>query len=319
MTTFLKVFTLFAVFGMMANVGHSYPPCPNVEAISKRITEYFVYRDPTLAAGLIRMLFHDCIVRGCDASVLLDPTPSNNATEKTATPNLTLRGYEVVNAVKAALEKECPGKISCADVLSLVARDAIVAIKGPYWFVNLGRKDGKISLATDALRDIPSPFSNITTLIKNFAAVGLTPKDLTVLSGAHTIGIGHCNIIQRRLYNFTGKEDTDPKIAPGYATFLKSKCPQRVGDLISVVPMDAYTPKAFDVKYFTTVSQKAGLFSSDAALLDDSSTKSYLLSQVYSGGATFGKDFAVSMTKLIKIGGTQGEIRKTCGAVNSYY
>ena len=36
--------------------------CPKVESISKRITKEFVAKDPTLAAGLIRMDFHDCIV-----------------------------------------------------------------------------------------------------------------------------------------------------------------------------------------------------------------------------------------------------------------
>ncbi|KAL9246285.1 hypothetical protein vseg_019841 [Gypsophila vaccaria] len=296
--------------------------CPQVEEISKEITEHFVYNDPTLAPALIRMLFHDCIVRGCDASVLLDPTPSNNETEKDTVPNSTLRGYEVVDAVKAELEKQCPRVVSCADVLSLVARDAIVAIGGPWWYVPLGRKDGRISLASEALANIPSPFSNISTLIQNFAAVGLTPKDLVVLSGAHTIGIGHCFIIRKRLYNFTGNGDTDPTLAPHYAKILKSKCPNTVGDLESFVDMDPKTPMTFDEKYFTIVSKHKGLFQSDAALLDNYGTKSYVEYQAKTKGSTFAKDFAESMTKLIQIGvltGNQGEIRKTCGVVNTYY
>ncbi|KAH9607630.1 hypothetical protein KSS87_014140, partial [Heliosperma pusillum] len=253
-------------------------------------------------------------LQGCDGSVLIDPTPSNNATEKNTVPNSTLRGFEVVDAIKAELEQECPGVVSCADVLSLAARDAIVAINGPWWNVPLGRKDGRISLATEALANIPSPFSNITVLKANFAAVGLTPKDLVVLSAAHTIGIGHCFLIQRRLYNFTGKGDTDPSIDPSYAAELKIKCPKVVGDFKTFVPMDFITPAVFDENYFGIVAGNKGLFQSDAALLNDETTKNYIYTQIYTQGASFlGKDFAESMEKMIQIGiltGDQGEIRK---------
>ncbi|KAK9663999.1 hypothetical protein RND81_14G012400 [Saponaria officinalis] len=319
--TFLKVLIMLAIFGMASAYNNPYQySCPDVEKISKAITEYFVRKNPTFAPGLLRMVFHDCAVRGCDASVLLDPTPSNNATEKIAVPNLTLNGYEVVNAVKAELERRCPGVVSCADVLALTSRDAIVAINGPWWYVPLGRKDGRISLASEAVKFLPSPRANISTLKKNFADIGLSLKDLVVLSGGHTIGIGHCNIIQNRLYNFTGKGDTDPKIEASYAKILKYKCPKRVGDLTTVAAMDAISSKVFDKEYFTTVSQRRGFFESDAALLDDYYTKSYLQSQANSNGATFANDFAASMTKLIQLGfGSQGEVRKTCGAVKSYY
>ncbi|XP_074285020.1 peroxidase 1-like [Silene latifolia] len=321
LSSFMAIFAMFIAITSATGLKTDYYKytCPNVEKISKRITEQYVGHTPNLAPGLLRMNFHDCIVRGCDASLLLDPTPSNNQTEKDAVPNVTLRGFEVVDAIKGALEKECPGVVSCADVLSLAARDAVVTIKGPWWKVPLGRKDGKISLASEALANIPSPFANITTLTQNFAAVGLTKKDLVVLSGAHTIGIGHCFIIQGRLYNFTGKGDTDPTLSPSYAAWLKTRCPKLVGDSKSFVFMDRITPKVFDEKYFTMVTQHRGLFQSDAALLDDSETKTYLESQVTSYGSTFAKDFAESMTKMIEIGvltGSQGQVRKTCGAVN---
>ena len=64
-------------------------------------------------------------LKGCDGSVLLD----DNATftgEKTAFPNAgSLRGFEVVDRIKAKLEEACPGVVSCADLLALAARYAV--------------------------------------------------------------------------------------------------------------------------------------------------------------------------------------------------
>jgi len=63
--------------------------------------------------------------QGCDGSVLLD----DNATftgEKTALPNSgSLRGFEVVDLIKAKLEEACPGIISCADILALASQYAV--------------------------------------------------------------------------------------------------------------------------------------------------------------------------------------------------
>ncbi len=60
-------------------------------------------------------------MQGCDGSVLLEGPD----TEKTASPNLSLRGFEVVDEAKADLEAACPGVVSCADILAFGARDAV--------------------------------------------------------------------------------------------------------------------------------------------------------------------------------------------------
>ncbi|WCJ37589.1 Peroxidase superfamily protein [Euphorbia peplus] len=290
--------------------------CPEAELIVHKTVYKYISRDPTLAAPLLRMHFHDCFVRGCDGSVLLN-SKKKNAAEKEAIPNQTLRGFEVIDAIKAEIEKTCPGVVSCADVLALAARDAVLMIGGPFWKVPTGRRDGRVSIASEALTQLPSPFANITQLKRDFRAKGLSIKDLAVLSGGHTIGIGHCFIISNRLYNFTGNGDTDPSLDPLYAAQLKKKC-KPDGNLKTVVEMDPGSFKTFDQNYYSVVAKRRGLFESDAALLDDYQTRSYVIRQSMFT-STFTRDFAQSMLKLGRVGvltGKRGEIRKHCAFVN---
>ena len=68
--------------------------------------------------------------QGCDGSILLNSTKSTRVgqTEKFSPPNLSLRGFSFIDGIKAAVEKACPGVVSCADILALAARDSVVAI-----------------------------------------------------------------------------------------------------------------------------------------------------------------------------------------------
>lgn len=63
-------------------------------------------------------------LQGCEASILLDST-ANNTAEKAAPPNLSLGGFNVIDAIKTQLEINCPGIVSCADIVALATRDAV--------------------------------------------------------------------------------------------------------------------------------------------------------------------------------------------------
>jgi len=68
------------------------------------------------------------MLQGCDASLLLDSSGSI-ISEKGSNPNRnSARGFEVIDAIKAALERECPSTVSCADILTLAARDSVVLV-----------------------------------------------------------------------------------------------------------------------------------------------------------------------------------------------
>jgi phage-related tail protein len=69
------------------------------------------------------------MLQGCDGSILLDDT-DDMIGEKTAKPNNnSVRGYEVIDTIKSAVNTICLGNVvSCADILAVAARDSIVAV-----------------------------------------------------------------------------------------------------------------------------------------------------------------------------------------------
>ncbi|XP_026408566.1 peroxidase 27-like [Papaver somniferum] len=305
-----------AANGQGLKLGFYSKTCPSAESIIHKTVASYVSYNPTFPAALLRMHFHDCFVRGCDGSVLLNST-STNQTEKAAIPNSSLRGFSIIDAAKAAVEKACPGVVSCADILALSARDSVAMIKGPWWNVPTGRRDGRVSTIADAFIHLPPPFFNVTQLKASFASKGLNAKDLAVLSGGHTIGISACASFSQRLYNFTGKGDSDPSLDSEYVPRLKSKC--KPNDITTTAEMDPGSFKTFDSSYYKLVAKRRGLFTSDATLLDDAETKAYVRSQATNNGPTFFKDFAVSMEKMNAIEvltGNAGEIRKHCAFIN---
>ncbi|KAJ0093481.1 hypothetical protein Patl1_25539 [Pistacia atlantica] len=298
--------------------------CPKAEELVRNITWRQLKARPVLAAKLLRLHFHDCFIRGCDGSILLDAVDNVTKAEKDALAHTTLQGYDEIDEIKTEIEKLCPAVVSCADILALAARDSVSFLPyldydsippfKPLWPVLTGRKDGNISLASEVTgANIPSSFSNFTTLHNLFASKGLDDDDLVALSGAHTIGVARCSLFSNRLYNFTENSDVDPSLNATYAEFLKVQCPPN--NRATTVEFDPNSSSTFDSNYFNILLQNKGLMQSDAALLTDKNAEKKV--EKLQKSKDFFKAFADSMKKMGNIGaGSAGEIRKQCRLVN---
>ncbi|KAF9600560.1 hypothetical protein IFM89_010046, partial [Coptis chinensis] len=293
--------------------------CPDLENTVKYGLWKAIMNDTRIAASLLRLHFHDCIVDGCDASILLEDTATFKG-EKNAGPNRnSVRGFEVIDDIKAEVEKACPSTVSCADILTLAASQAVHLSGGPYWSVPLGRRDGRKASQKAANQQIPSPFESLENITAKFTSKGLDLKDVVVLSGAHTIGFAQCFTFRRRLFNFKGSGNPDPLLDSSILQTLQSICPK--GDAtknVNIAPLDSITIDKFDNVYYKNLMKKTGLLESDQALLGlpkaASMVKDYSLNPYQ-----FADDFAASMVKMGNIGiltEEEGEIRNNCRFVN---
>lgn len=106
--------------------------CPTALTTIRTVIRQAISQERRMAASLIRLHFHDCFVQGCDASILLDDTPSMIGEQNAAPNRNSARGYGVIHKAKTEVEKICPGVVSCADILAVAARDASFAVSTPY-------------------------------------------------------------------------------------------------------------------------------------------------------------------------------------------
>ncbi|KAE8720377.1 Peroxidase 4 [Hibiscus syriacus] len=284
--------------------------CPNLQTIVLNSMQQAVGRERRIGASILRLFFHDCFVNGCDASILLDDTATITGEKNAAANRNSARGFEVIDTIKSNVETACRATVSCADILALAARDGVVLLGGPSWQVALGRRDARTASQSAANSQIPSPFANLPALISSFAAKGLNARDLTALSGGHTIGLARCATFRNRIYN-------DTNIDPNFAATRRARCPATGGDN-NLAPLDSVPSPRFDNNYYRDLVAQRGLLHSDQELFNGGSQDA--LAQTYSNNqATFLADFAAAMVRMGNISpltGTSGEIRRNCRVVN---
>ncbi|CAN1771879.1 Cationic peroxidase 1 [Linum perenne] len=291
--------------------------CPLAVSKIREIVNEAIRNETRMGASLLRLHFHDCFVNGCDGSVLLDDVAPSFIGEKTAPPNdNSLRGYEVIDKIKAAVESLCPGVVSCADILTVAARDAVVALGGPSWQVLLGRKDSTTASFSDALENLPSPFIDFNDLAAAFAQKGFSSREMITLSGAHTVGKARCATYRQRAHGDSNIDSGAATINPNFAAGRRETCFANSGDT-NLASLDS-SPARFDVSYFKNLAAKKGLLHSDQAILAAGPTGD-LVNAYGEDGRKFWIDFGRSMVKMgnIKVlTGKRGQIRVNCRRVN---
>ncbi|KAL8143412.1 hypothetical protein V2J09_016444 [Rumex salicifolius] len=292
--------------------------CPQVQQIVKSVVAKAVAREVRMAASLLRLSFHDCFVQGCDASILLDSRGSI-VSEKGSNPNRnSARGFDVIDEIKSAVERECPGVVSCADILVLASRDSTVLAGGPYWELPLGRKDSVTASLSGSNNQIPAPNNTFGTILNKFQRKGLDLVDLVALSGSHTIGDARCTSFRQRLYNQNGNGKPDYTLNQVYTNQLRGRCPRSGGDQ-NLFSLDYVTPARFDNSYYRNILASKGLLNSDQVLFTKSQQAADLVRLYAADNSAFFDHFAKSMLKMHMISpltGSQGQIRKNCRRLN---
>ncbi|GAV65297.1 peroxidase domain-containing protein [Cephalotus follicularis] len=293
--------------------------CPKAQEIVKSVVAEAVAKETRMAASLLRLSFHDCFVQGCDASLFLDSS-GTIVSEKRSVPNAnSARGFEVIDAIKSALEKECPNTVSCADILAIAARDSTVLAGGPSWEVPLGRRDSTGASLSGSNNNIPAPNNTFQTILTKFKRQGLDLVDLVALSGSHTIGDSRCTSFRQRLYNQSGNGQPDFSLDQSYAAQLRSRCPRSGGDQ-NLFFLDYVSPTKFDNYYYKNILASKGLLNSDEVLFTKNEASRALVQKYAENNEAFIQQFAKSMLKMTSITpltGSRGQIRKNCRKVNS--
>ncbi|WVZ71488.1 hypothetical protein U9M48_020073 [Paspalum notatum var. saurae] len=277
----------------------------DVEATVASVVQQYVSADRGVGAGLIRLHFHDCFVKGCDGSVLLDASPGNPDPEKASPSNGGLRGLDVIQDAKRRLESACPGTVSCADILAFAARDAcnILSAGAVNYGVPSGRRDGLASAASDASQGLPPPTAQLDRLTELFTGKGFTADELVTLSGAHSVGRAHCASFARRIRpNVSATMDAE------FGARLQRQCPADDGAV--AVDQDQATPADLDNRYYENVLAGKVLFDSDWALVSDNSTRQMVADNA-ADQARWAAKFIDAMRKmgaLDVLTGDQGEL-----------
>ncbi|PWZ44697.1 Peroxidase 2 [Zea mays] len=323
--------------GAGLKLGYYKKTCPGVENVVKYHVAKAIKANRGAGAALVRLIFHDCFVRGCDASVLLDPTPANPETEKTAPINIGLAAFEVIDEIKAALEERCPGTVSCADIVVYAARDASSLLSNGHvhFAAPAGRLDGVVSRAADAQRDLPDSTFTVSELIRNFRRKNFTVEELVILSGAHAVGVGHCSSFRARL------SAPPAQIVPAYRNLLSGKCAAAAGgadDPVVANNVRDEDPRAvaaafpsflgklrkardfLDNSYYHNNLARIVTFNSDWQLLTEKEALGHV-KEYAENGTLWDEDFSDALLKLSRLPmppHSKGEIRKTCRWVNRH-
>ncbi|PKI34242.1 hypothetical protein CRG98_045375, partial [Punica granatum] len=98
--------------------------------------------------------------------------------------SLARDGFDTVIKDEAVVDNnpQCQNKVSYADILALAKRDVISLAGGPFYHVELGRRDGRISTKASVEHRISLPTFDLVQLNTSFDGYGLSQIDMIALS-----------------------------------------------------------------------------------------------------------------------------------------
>ncbi|KAL6873678.1 hypothetical protein ACP4OV_013760 [Aristida adscensionis] len=278
--------------------------CPNLETIVRSSVRQSMAQSPISAPAALRLFFHDCAVRGCDASIMIVNSNGDDEWRNTDNQSLKPEGFQTILNAKAAVDSDpqCRYKVSCADILALAAREAVSQSGGPNYQVELGRFDGRVSTRDSVV--LPHANFNLDQLVAFFSGLNLSQTDMIALSGGHTIGAADCPFFQYRI----GEASMDASLA----SQLRGTCGSNPNGFAF---LDGQTPVGFDGAFYRGLQGGRGLLGSDQVLYADPRSRA-TVDAYASNQAAFFAAFVAAITKLGRVGvktaATGGEIRRDC-------
>ncbi|KAK6154645.1 hypothetical protein DH2020_008893 [Rehmannia glutinosa] len=295
--------------------------CPQAEDIIKEQVKLLYKRHKNTAFSWLRNIFHDCFVESCDASLLLDST-RRVLSEKETDRSFGMRNFRYIETIKEALERECPGVVSCSDIL----------VGGPYISLKTGRRDGRKSRADIIEKYLPDHNESISVVLERFANIGIdTPGVVALLEM-------NCRLIHKTVWYSRSSQcganplcetgsplypEVDPSLNPDHVEHMLHKCPDPIPDpkAVQYVRNDRGTPMKLDNNYYRNILDNKGLLIVDHQLATDKRTKPFVKKMAKSQDYFF-KEFARAITILSEnnpLTGTKGEIRKQCNLANKLH
>ncbi|GAA0150926.1 peroxidase [Lithospermum erythrorhizon] len=291
--------------------------CPQAEEVIKEQVMLLYKRHKNTAFSWLRNIFHDCFVESCDASLLLDST-RRILSEKEHDRSFGMRNFRYIETIKEAVERECPGVVSCADILVLSGRDGIEALGGPHIPLKTGRRDGR-KIRTDILEQyLPDHNESMSVILERFSKVGIDTPGVVALLGSHSVGRTHCVKLVHRLY-----PEVDPSLNPTHVEHMLKKCPDPLPDpkAVQYVRNDRGTPMKLDNNYYRNILHNKGLMLVDHQLATDERTMPYVKKMAKNQDYFF-QEYSRAITILTEnnpLTGSKGEIRKKCNVANKLH
>lgn len=123
------------------------------------------------------------IIKGCDASILLNSHDLTSSSEMESSRNFGIRKLEMISHIKTILEINCPGQVSCADIIALAAKESVFITGGPKIKIPLGRKDSVTFSSQQADANIPAAGIAVDKFLQIFKSYGMTLEESVAILG----------------------------------------------------------------------------------------------------------------------------------------